>query len=979
MSENNPREPAKALTFGPFRLLPEQRLLLEGDRRVEIGGRALSILIELIQHPGEVVGRKELLARVWPDTFVDEGNLRVHVSALRHALRDDRSGNRYVVNVPGQGYSFVGQVQSSHTAVEGAPAAAALDQPKVQPSYMMRVIGRSAVVDSIGESLRQHRFITLIGPGGIGKTTVAVAVANKLASAYRDHVSFIDLGSVTNVQLVPSTLAAVLGLAIPSENALPAVANFLERKNLLLVLDNCEHVIEAAAAAAEQIFSRAPNVHILATSREPLRVVGEHVHRLSPLEFPPASADLTAAQALAFPGIELLIERVAATMDGFELSDADAPVAAEICRRLDGIALAIELAAGRVAALGLRGVLACLDDRFRILTNGRRTALSRHQTLTATLDWSYDLLSDEGRRLLRRLAAFSGEFTLSAAAALFGGGELSRVVTELAELVSKSLVAADVSAEPRYRLLDTTRLYGIEKLKQSDELQETRGLHAEYFRCLFAGAEAACETLPQSKWLATYTGHLDNVRSALDWAASETGEPGTYVALTIGAIPLWVQLSLMSECHGRVVRALELVAGESTGRDRHQMQLHAARAWALMYGDGDPDDVNSAWETTRQLAEQLGDTDYRLRAFWGLWINRANKGDFAEALNLAGQLGQVVRRSTDTLSHILVDRLLGTTSYYRGDQTAARRYLERMLNEYAAIGNQPPVARFQVNPRGTAQYFLSRVLWLQGFPDQAMRLTETNIAEGLAIGHALSFGNILGQGACPIALFSGDLVAARRYSAMLVEHETKHGLHIWRNWVSCFEGLLTIMEGDVESGLAMVDAALDKAGQATLMPRYTALIGEFAACLGRTGSATRGLEMIEALITRCEAREEYWYAPEALRIKGELIVLNARPDAVAAAETLFSQAIVMARQQAARSWELRALTSKARLTRGQNSDAEPLARLSDILRGLSEGFETADVQRAKALLAGTGASFSADGIRTGGSVVALRRGLVRGR
>jgi predicted ATPase len=306
-----------------------------------------------------------------------------------------------------------------------------------------------------------------------------------------------------------------------------------------------------------------------------------------------------------------------------------------------------------------------------------------------------------------------------------------------------------------------------------------------------------------------------------------------------------------------------------------------------------------------------------------------------------------------------------------------------MLNEYAAIGNQPPVARFQVNPRGTAQYFLSRVLWLQGFPDQAKRLTETNIGEGLAIGHALSFGNILGQGACPVALFSRDLVAARRYSAMLAEHETKHGLHLWRDWVSCFNGLLTIMEGDVENGLAVLNAALDKAGPATLMPRYTPLMGEFAACLGRTGSVARGLETIEALIARCETREGYWYVPEALRIKGELIALSGRPDAVTAAEMLFSQAIVMARQQAARSWELRAITSKARLSHGQRPDADALAQLSGILHGLSEGFDTVDFKRAKELLADDGdsraAPFSPDGDRAGASVIALRRGVARGR
>lgn len=290
------------------------------------------------------------------------------------------------------------------------------------PAALTRVFGRADTLAALGAALPEARFITLVGPGGIGKTTAALALARELAPSYRDGAYLVDLASIGGGQLVPSALCAVLGLAVPEGDAIPAVIAFLRQRRVLLVLDSCEHVIESAAEAAEQIFSSAPGVHILASSREPLRAAGERVHRLPPLESPAPSAEA----ALAFPGVQLFVERASSHLGGFELSDADAPFVAEICHRLDGIALAIELAAGRLLAFGVRELAAGLDDRFRLLTGGRRTALPRHQTLAAMLDWSYELLSEPGRRLLRQLCVNVGDFTLSAAIRCSTGPARSR-------------------------------------------------------------------------------------------------------------------------------------------------------------------------------------------------------------------------------------------------------------------------------------------------------------------------------------------------------------------------------------------------------------------------------------------------------------------------------------------------------------------------------------------------------------------------
>src|SRR5260221_3230315 len=380
---------ASAILFGPFRLLPAERLLLRAGKPVRLGSRALDLLIALVERAGESVGKNELIARVWPDTIVEEGNLKVHVAALRRALRDGLAGNRYLINIPGRGYRFVTPVTLVEDLQPSAPLAAAAKREHNLPTGLTPLIGRADNINALTEQLQQRRLLTIVGPRGIGKTAIALAVAESLAEAYEHGIYLIDLASVSDPLLVPSALAAALGLESRSDKSLPGLIAAVRGKRMLLVLDNCEHVIASAATLAAQVLSGATRVHILATCREPLRAEGEHIYRLPPLTSPPSSAQLTAAEALAFPAVQLFVERAAASLGKFELSDADAPFVAEICTKLDGVPLAIEFAAARVDVFGIPGLASRLDDRLRLLTSGRRTALPRHQTMLATLDWSY--------------------------------------------------------------------------------------------------------------------------------------------------------------------------------------------------------------------------------------------------------------------------------------------------------------------------------------------------------------------------------------------------------------------------------------------------------------------------------------------------------------------------------------------------------------------------------------------------------------
>jgi predicted ATPase/DNA-binding winged helix-turn-helix (wHTH) protein len=473
------------ICFGPFRLLPARRLLLDGDIPVRIGDRALDLLIALVERPGEPVSKPELIAKVWPHVFVNEANLKVHVGALRRTLADGETGNRYISTVIGRGYCFVAPVARSaapHPAIAQHSTAKPLSNV---PARLTPLIGRDEVVSGVSAQLAHHRLVTLVGPGGIGKTSVAVATAEGLTDTYQHGVWFVDLTAISDPRLLPATIRSAIRPGAPVEDPSASLLSLLSRKRMLLVVDNCEHIIEATAALASQVLQVAPSVQILATSREPLGIEGERLHRLQSLENPPAFGGLSAADALDFPAIQLFVEYAARILGEFRLRDVDVPIVVDICRKLDGIPLAMELAAASIDALGLRGIVSRLNHPLRPPVTCRRTAVPRHQTLRAALDWSYRLLTFEEQRTLQRLSVFTGSFTMDAAATLAIDPTCteSEMVDQVAALVAKSLVVADTDgSDTRLRLLAATRAYALEKLVESGEADAIARRESEIFQ-----------------------------------------------------------------------------------------------------------------------------------------------------------------------------------------------------------------------------------------------------------------------------------------------------------------------------------------------------------------------------------------------------------------------------------------------------------------------------------------------------------------
>ena len=467
-----PHSAATWVRFGSFCLWPMQRLLLQDNQPVHLGSRALDILIALLERPGALVGKDELMARVWPKTFVEPANLTVHIAALRRALGDGRDGNRLLINIPGRGYRFVAPVTVSDQFKPSFPEASVAGQCHNLPARVTRLIGRRDIVVRLSALITHHRSLTVVGPGGIGKSAVALAVAREAATSYRDGTWWIDLAARENPQDVARAVASVLGLELDREKSLTNLLRALRDKEMLLVLDTCEHAVAAVANLVAAVLREAPGVHVLATSREPLCTEGERLCRLAGLESPPAHC-ASAERARRFPAVELFLERTAAGIGEFALSDADAAAVSDICNTLEGLPLAIELAARRVSSLSIAAVAAGLKHPLRLLTAGYRTGPARQQTIRAALDWSHGLLTDRQQVVLRRLSVFSGEFSLQDTVAVISdqGRPDCPMVDEVIELVSKSLIASEVrETQPRFRLSHVTRAYALEKLRESGEL-----------------------------------------------------------------------------------------------------------------------------------------------------------------------------------------------------------------------------------------------------------------------------------------------------------------------------------------------------------------------------------------------------------------------------------------------------------------------------------------------------------------------------
>ena len=520
------------IRFATFTLRPAQRQLTRDGVAVPLGTRAMDLLLHLTAHSGVIVSKHALMQAVWPGRIVEENNLTVHMAALRRALGNAPDGQPMIQTVTGRGYVFVGSTIADPPAAKPATPSASLPPAT-------RLIGRDTASADLQLLVRTRRVVSIVGPGGVGKTALALHLAAELAPAFPDGVAFADLSTVADPARVPEAVAAVLAGGAGINTATARLAAVLRNHKSLLVLDNCEHVVEPVAALVNAIVAGCPGVVILVTSREGLFLSGEQIYRLPPLPFPEDPQKATASSALHFGAVRLFVERAEA-MGGFALDDTSAPIVAAICARLDGIPLAIEMAVPRLKVLSPAQLAERLDERFRLLAAPGRGTTPRHRTLQAMIDWSYDFLPGQEQTLLRGLSAFSGGASLASIQAVAGGDDVD-LLDRLTGLADKSLLTVDNATPPRFRLLETVRQYAARKAVDAGETS-LGARHAAHFADRFAEAARTWPTIPGREWLATYALDAENLRSALAWAFSPEGDTDIGLRLVASTVPLWWEL-----------------------------------------------------------------------------------------------------------------------------------------------------------------------------------------------------------------------------------------------------------------------------------------------------------------------------------------------------------------------------------------------------------------------------------------------------
>lgn len=928
------------LEFGSFRLDLSKRVLTDSGKQLRLGSRAFDLLAVLAGRPGEVLSNAELVELVWPDVFVEDGNLRVHLTGLRKALRDGQDGNRYILNIPGRGYNFVAEVRrtysrpavpETHVESQGPEAGVA---PLALPALISGVIGREQTAAELMESIRRRRLVTIVGPGGIGKTTTAVHVASDPAN----DAAFVDLSLVTSGELFAAHVAQALGLQSRSAATMKGLAEAIGDRRLLLVLDNCEHVVEAAAAFAEKLLGETPNLRILATSREALRAEGEWTHRLAALGMPDAGAAIGFAEAMTYPAIRLFVERATAADRNLSISDIDVPVVVDICRSLDGIPLAIELAAARTDVFGLKGLLARLDNRFSVLNKGRRTALPRQQTLRATLDWSYDALEPMEQVALGRLSVFAGPFSLDWALAVAAFGELddSGLIEAISSLVSKSLVNVDISNEEvLYRLLETTRAYAAEKLSATSEAGATRRRHGAYFETVAKGAEREWGAAPHQRWVSHHAPAMVEIRAALGWAFTDDGDAPLGLSMLASSAPMWFQLNLTDQYRQRVDAAVDRFPLLDTVPDgkRTEMKLWLTLAHARWHTYGSVPEVADAFGRALRLAEELGDVEYRLKALWGAWTDRVSQADYATAMQMAETYSALCEASGDVHAEIVRHRLMALSLIHAGDPRRALHHAEAIMSSPTILLRPDHNSGYQFDQRAVGHSHLARLLWILGYPDQAWDHAVKGVNHGLDIRHELSLCFITAIGAGCTALWSGADNRLAEYTALLRETANRNGYVYWAQWAQCFDAVIAER---ARRGASASGGVLDSAGVPDLPYQHMEVAG------------TAGLWPLDArILPRLESDPPGFCTAEHIRVRGQLRLERGDP---AGATGDFQRAFELAETQGTKSWQLRAAMSLVDVAERGSPRDQALERLGSVLGWFTEGADTADHIRARRLL-----------------------------
>lgn len=953
-------EPNQNLVFacGPWEVDLGRRELRSRGAPVALGNRAFEIVEVLAQAGGQLISKDDLMRRIWPGAIVGDNTLHVHMGAVRKAFGSDRGMLR---TAPGRGYRLLGSWTAQHT--EAASEAPPMPQPTARsaapsvtnfPVIITRLVGRSAALQRVLDLVSAYRVVTLTGPGGIGKTALAMKVVRDLLADFEDGAWLVELASLSDAALAPSAVAGALNLKLGGEwVTAEALARGIGNRHLLLLLDNCEHLIDAVATLVETVLRLCPRTTVVATSREIMRIEGEAVYRVPALDVP-AAGQGEPDIILEHSAVELFVSRAKALDGGFSTRPKDLASIAEVCRHLDGIPLAIEFAAARAALLGTEQVAVGLRDRFALLTGGRRTAIPRHRTLRATLDWSYQLLPTEEQHLLRHLSIFPAGFTFEAAQAVGGAGRaVQSIVEDLSSLASKSLCErVDPTPSPRWRLLETIRAYGLEKLSENDEYPAAARRHAEYFRDLVLPIAASSRAWLSRDDVALCARELDNVRAALDWAFSPDGDAEIGVTLTAAFAPIWQVLSLMGECRDRVDSMLAARAPDLSVSPATELRMMSAYAEALVMTFAPLERHRAAVKKAMALAAAVNDVDLQLGQLYLQWSGEFISGNHAAALIVAQQIAALTSRRSDAVK-LVSDRLLGTSLLCAGKLTDAQDHLQRVVDFYVAPSDGHHSTLFHRDPRVLGRARLARVLSLRGSIGRAYADARSSFEVAQSSSEGITMCWVVHDALCPIALMLGDFATAEVGIAAMNDWATRMNATLWKVMATCWKGKLLIERGEFAQGIELVLPALQACEQSGWQMGYVQFLGCLGEGLAGLGHLDEAAAKLERAIAWADHKGEGWFQAELMRMQGEVMLRRSRPQLAIEAEDCFRMANEIAREQGALFWELRTALSLARLRKSQGRQDQVRLLLGPVYDRFTEGFDTPDLRAARALLDGT--------------------------
>ncbi|CAH0340904.1 hypothetical protein RHI9324_02586 [Rhizobium sp. CECT 9324] len=812
------------------------------------------------------------------------------------------------------------------------------------PTPNLPVFGREDVVANFAADLRSSPLVSIVGAGGVGKTTVAIEVANSLLDEFEDGAWFVDFATLRDSEMVPVAIAETIGLKTGAAPVLDSVCESLRDRKMLLLFDNCEHVIEAAAISVFRILSAASGVRILATSREPLGVNGERVRALAGLSFPERSIGLRAKDALMFPAIQLFVERATTRKETFVLRDQDAPAAAEICRQLDGLALAIELAGTRVDTFTVDGILEQLDDRFRALV-GPKTGPERHRSLVATLDWSFELLSAAEAGLLNAVAVFAGAFSVEDAAAIAGTSP-EETVDLLAQIAVKSLVSINFTSDRTwYRLLETTRSYCVMRLRAAGQLNAMQRRHAERVYAVLRAAGEEWSRVPAREWGERYRPVLKDLRIALAWA--EVSDQKLLIDITTAATILWNHFSLTEECRDAILRAIAQLEHLGLTGTATEMKLQTFLSGAAIFTRGPGPEMLMASERALSIAVALDDTEFQLRSLWTIGSYKIFAGEYDDAIDRMKAF-LAIAEARDSTAVPGGEAMLATAEFYVGDLDNALRRVEAHFNPDENVLERPRLARFQFVSNSTFGVILSITQWNKGWPGRAARTIERVVQDSLRTGHKMEIASSLVMSGCLIALLRNHRDDARRYLEILDQVLDESGLEVWRPVALHYRGaLMCSEEATLSEGLEILKASLRGLDAKSQKLRRAYFLGNLASAFAKAGHLAEAMSTIETALTVSDRNNERWCLPELIRIQGSILLAQGRP---AEAETLFINSMTIANDLGMLSWQLRAATDLAELCQAASRSHEARAVLSPIYSRFTADDDTGDLQRARGLL-----------------------------